>query len=70
MLLHEYVIKIICHFKLCLDIYQCRITRHTQMELDLGQKLISIFSSPSEFEKWTQGEFGVDARVVNFRFEA
>jgi hypothetical protein len=33
------------------------------MELELGQKLISIFSSPSEFEKWTQGEYGVDARV-------
>lgn len=39
------------------------------MELELGQKLISICYTPFDFEKWTQGELGVDARVFNAKGE-
>ncbi|XP_059472171.1 piezo-type mechanosensitive ion channel component 1-like [Neocloeon triangulifer] len=52
--------------QLCLDIYQCRITQQAEMELDLGQKLINIFTSSTEFDKWSKGAYGIDPRALNY----
>ncbi|XP_065338743.1 piezo-type mechanosensitive ion channel component 1-like [Cloeon dipterum] len=52
--------------QLCLDIYQCRITQQVELELVLGKKMLNIFTSSTEFEKWTKGVYGVDARASNF----